>query len=268
MKYIITESRLDDMIHKFITNLTGGQLIRHKHPSAMVNYIWWTDLGGRTIFEADDDDKGLSLGVREDIWNLVNRLFSINNYDTDKAFMTWMENYNGMKFPSGVYTFEMEFNLQENIIRIMEMMGISGEDIILYHGGDNLNGKKIKFPIFLTPDKNIVEWYAHERGGWVNEFSMGIKKSLDNFSDWKDILEDIGINPNEFNDDMVWKLNNKKDYGGGIMDMIYYKPFRDAVIGRGYDVIIGEDSGNQETTGIVYLPLDNSSLRFIKSYRV
>ena len=108
MKYIITESRLDKLTNDFINELTGGVLERHKHPNAMVDYIWWTDLEGRTIFEQDDIDEGLSLGVREDIWNSVNRMFSFSSNNTDIAFLKWMFNYNGMKFPSGVYTFESD----------------------------------------------------------------------------------------------------------------------------------------------------------------
>lgn len=107
MKYVIMESRLDLLINDFITNLTGGGVLkRHNHPNSAVDYIWWTDLNDRTVFEADDADEGLSLGVREDMWKSVNRMFSLSDYDTDKAFMTWMFNYNGIKFPSGIYTFE------------------------------------------------------------------------------------------------------------------------------------------------------------------
>ena len=106
MNYIITESRIEKLISGFIGELTGGVLERHKHPSSMVDYIWWTDLKDKTIFEAQDADEGLSLGVREDIWNSVNRMFSSSSYETDIAFQKWMWNHNGMKFPSGVYTFE------------------------------------------------------------------------------------------------------------------------------------------------------------------
>jgi hypothetical protein len=109
MKYLITESRLDEMIDDYITNITGGVLERHKHPNTMVDYIWWTDLEGRTVFEQFDADEGLSLGVREDMWNSVYLMFSLSTNNTDIAFLKWMFNYNGMKFPSGVYTFENEY---------------------------------------------------------------------------------------------------------------------------------------------------------------
>ena len=108
MKYLIAESRLNLLINDYINNLTGGVLERHKHPSSMVGYIWWTDLKDKTIFEAQDADEGLGLGVREDIWNSVNRMFSSSSYETDTAFQKWMWNHNGMKFPSGVYTFEAD----------------------------------------------------------------------------------------------------------------------------------------------------------------
>jgi hypothetical protein len=109
MKYLITESRLDEMIDDYITNITGGVLELHKHPNAMFDYVWWTDLEGRSIFEGYNNNEGLSLGVREDIWNSVNRMFSLSSNNTDIAFLKWMFNYNGMKFPSGVYTFENEY---------------------------------------------------------------------------------------------------------------------------------------------------------------
>ena len=58
------------------------------------------------VFEITDTDEGLGLGVLESLWNSVNRMFSLSGYDTDKAIIKWMRNYNGMKFPGGVYTFE------------------------------------------------------------------------------------------------------------------------------------------------------------------
>ena len=100
-----SESRLNLLINDYINNLTGGVLKRHKHPNSAVDYIWWTDLNDRIVFEAQDADEGLSLGVREDMWNSVNRMFSLSSYDTDIVFLKWM---NGMKFPSGVYTFEAD----------------------------------------------------------------------------------------------------------------------------------------------------------------
>ena len=149
---------------------------------------------------------------------------------------------------------------------------------ILYHGGHNLEGKNIKFPMFLTPVKRIAEWYGYERGDWINEFYLDIDKPLDSVDDWKLVLEDIGIDWDDFDGDMVWQLNKKDsnrgnwnrtwgELGGDILDIIYYKPFRESMKKFGYDVIIWEDAGNQDTTGLVYIPLYKNKLHYIKSYK-
>ena len=107
MKYIIAENKLDTLIDYYITQITGGSLEMHKHPSTIIDYIWWTDLNNIVVFEADKDEEGFSLGVREDIWNSVHRMFSLSSYDTDKSFLAWMSNRTKIKFPGGVYTFEV-----------------------------------------------------------------------------------------------------------------------------------------------------------------
>jgi len=85
--------------------------------------------------------------------------------------------------------------------------------------------------------------------------------------DWRLVLEDIGVDYDELlenPEDVVWELN-RKDYGGGMMDIIYYKPFRESLMKFGYDVIIWEDSGNQDTTGLVYIPLYKDKVHFVGS---
>jgi len=99
MKYLITESRLDKMIDKYITSIIGGELTNHGGDR-------WYKPNGELLFLMEDTNDGLVLGVRGDLWVDVSRLFSLNDgYKTDKAFKTWMENYSGEKFPGGVFTF-------------------------------------------------------------------------------------------------------------------------------------------------------------------
>jgi hypothetical protein len=153
-----------------------------------------------------------------------------------------------------------------------------GKDIF-YHGGNNLEGKDINLPIFLTPVKKIAEWYGYQRGGWINEFYLDFNKPLDSVDDWNIVLGNIGIDWDDFNGDMVWQLNRKdsdrenwsrswNELGGDILDIIYYKPFRESMIKFGYDVIIWEDSGNQDTTGLVYIPLYKDKIHFVKSHEL
>jgi hypothetical protein len=105
MEYLITESRLDQVINNFITETIGATLDRQM--SQFESVTWYFDLKNNLVFEIDDNlDDGSALGVSEEIWNSVNRMFSLNTYQTDEAFMNWMWNYSGKKFPSGVYTFE------------------------------------------------------------------------------------------------------------------------------------------------------------------
>lgn len=108
MKYIITESRLNTIIDNYITNLIGDKLIKHFHPSSMVGYVWWTDKFDNRVFESDESDEDLSLGVPEDIWNSIQSMFSLDSGDTDIVLTQWMKNKTGMDFPDGVYTFERD----------------------------------------------------------------------------------------------------------------------------------------------------------------
>jgi hypothetical protein len=40
------------------------------------------------------------------MWHLVKEMFSLSHYETDNAFITWMNNNKGLESPDGVYTFE------------------------------------------------------------------------------------------------------------------------------------------------------------------
>lgn len=105
MKYIITESRLDKMVQNFITNQVG-LLERHTNPTFGDTYIWYTDLKDVMVFEISNNKAGLGLGVLEPMWNLVKTMFSLSDYETDNAFITWMSNNKGLESPDGVYLFE------------------------------------------------------------------------------------------------------------------------------------------------------------------
>ena len=106
MKYLITESRLDELVQNYITDYVG-LLERHSSPTFNRTYIWYTNLNGEMMFEiTDDSGLGLELGVFESMWNAVRGMFSLSDYDTDKAFLTWMKNNRGMRDFVEVYTFE------------------------------------------------------------------------------------------------------------------------------------------------------------------
>jgi hypothetical protein len=109
MKYLIAESRLDNLVQKYITNYVGP-LDEHATPTFGQTYIWYTNLNGGMVFEISDTlYHGVGLGVFEPMWNTVKNMFSLSDNDTDNAFIVWMSNYLGKKeYFEGVYTFEKD----------------------------------------------------------------------------------------------------------------------------------------------------------------
>ena len=107
MKYIIAESRLDNLVQKYITNYVGV-LESHSIPSFGRSYIWYTNLNGEMMFEISDTDYGLALGVFESMWNTVKDVFSLSDNDTDRAFLTWMKHNEAKREFEELYTFEKE----------------------------------------------------------------------------------------------------------------------------------------------------------------
>jgi hypothetical protein len=107
MKYFIAESRLDNLVQKYITKYVGV-LESHSTPTFGRTYIWYTNLNGEMMFEISDTDYGLALGVYESMWNTVKDMFSLSDNDTDKAFLTWMKNNEEKREFEELYTFEKE----------------------------------------------------------------------------------------------------------------------------------------------------------------
>lgn len=107
MKYTITESRLHNIIQNYITSIVGTELVKHSTIQGVpILTLWWTNPNGNIVFQADNSEDDWALGVREDIWQSINDMFALGAIETDTEFMTWMKNYSGMEFPSGVFTFE------------------------------------------------------------------------------------------------------------------------------------------------------------------
>lgn len=106
MKYIITESRINNIINEYINTIVGLPIKKHNHPSLAVSYIWFTNNNGDSVFESDDSDFGPELGIRRDIWFSVKNMFNLSKDETYNRFLEWMNELYGVEFPGGVYTFE------------------------------------------------------------------------------------------------------------------------------------------------------------------
>jgi hypothetical protein len=107
MKYLITESRINELIQNYITNYVGV-LERHSSPTFGRSYVWYTNSNDGMMFEISDTDFGLALGVFEPMWNTVKGMFSLSDNDTDRAFLTWMKNNEEKIEFEELYTFEIE----------------------------------------------------------------------------------------------------------------------------------------------------------------
>jgi hypothetical protein len=107
MKYLISESRLDNLVQKYITKYVGV-LEKHLTHTFGRSYIWYTNINGEMMFEVSDTDYGLALGVYESMWNMVKGVFSLSDSDTDRAFLIWMTNNEEKREFEDLYTFEKE----------------------------------------------------------------------------------------------------------------------------------------------------------------
>lgn len=105
MKYVISESRLDDIVQKFISDYVGD-LKSHVSTAPGPTYVWYTGRNGIVMFEVTNTDKGPRLDVPIDLWNTVKKLFSLSMSEVDNAFLKWMHNYNGYEYPGGVYNID------------------------------------------------------------------------------------------------------------------------------------------------------------------
>lgn len=105
MKYVISESRLDNVVQKFISDYVG-KLESRVSTGPGPTYVWYVGNNGRVMFEVTNTDKGPRLDVPIDLWNTVKKMFSLSMSEVDQAFLKWMRNYNGYEYPGGVYNID------------------------------------------------------------------------------------------------------------------------------------------------------------------
>ncbi len=110
MKYVITESRLDDIINEYINSVVGLPIKKHNHPSSVVSYVWFTNNNGEVVFESDDGGEGPELGISHEIYLSVKSMFSLSEDETYDRFIEWMSELYHVEFPGGAFTFERNDN--------------------------------------------------------------------------------------------------------------------------------------------------------------
>jgi len=102
MKYIIKESQLNNLIQSYITKIVNPPLTEKPHSFSFLN-TFYVNSNGEHLFSVSTSEDEIELGVREDIWNSVQSMFSLSEFQTNLAFMRWMKNYNGTNFANTVY---------------------------------------------------------------------------------------------------------------------------------------------------------------------
>lgn len=112
MKYLISESRLDDIVQKFISDNVGKLKSRvFRHPDTEYTRYFGPDRS--VVFNVENTkDDGSILYVRSDIFSLIQHMFGLKNQDTAEQFEKFMKKYGWDDF-SGYSVFVHDFNSDE-----------------------------------------------------------------------------------------------------------------------------------------------------------
>lgn len=107
MKYIIGESRLDDLVQQFITMKIGGPIKK----SEITKFSWplyhhWENKNGEPIFRTLDGS--YKLDVEDNLYHDVRKMFSLSKKSADSSFLKWVKNNLKIKSFEGVHVFYPE----------------------------------------------------------------------------------------------------------------------------------------------------------------
>ena len=91
MKYVITESRLENFIFNWLEN-EYGDLKKFKHPSYEEVFL---ERNG--MFKMAYISRSKRLYVKNEIWDFVRDMFSLDNEETGELFTKWGNNKFGFR---------------------------------------------------------------------------------------------------------------------------------------------------------------------------
>lgn len=101
MKYIISESRLEDLVISFIDDNVRG-LEHHVSDdipnSSFGEKTWWWGIDDEELFIANFDPFTTIVGIRLHLFNLVQNMFSISHDETFEYFGKWIKQRLGIEF--------------------------------------------------------------------------------------------------------------------------------------------------------------------------
>jgi hypothetical protein len=101
MKYIITESRFDQIIMDYLDNQFSGM---EKHCDAIGGgYIQWWGNGEYPMIEMGEDNGNL-MGFNRKIWDGIGGLFNLTGQESTKYICRWIQ-INLKYSPNQIYLF-------------------------------------------------------------------------------------------------------------------------------------------------------------------
>lgn len=100
MKIIISESRLDSLIMKYLDDQFDGMT---KHVIGGGMYEWW-GVGDDCLIEKQVNDGVVEVGVSHEIWEGLTDLFSLTPTQADEYILEWLGK-NLKIFPDELYIF-------------------------------------------------------------------------------------------------------------------------------------------------------------------
>lgn len=103
MKYIISESRFENLIMNFLDDRFKG-MKKHVEHLADRNYTWWGIGNYGMLDKSTNDDGVVGVGVNIEIWNSLRGTFDLSPTQTDEYITMWVEENLGI-FPHEIWTF-------------------------------------------------------------------------------------------------------------------------------------------------------------------
>jgi hypothetical protein len=94
MKYIITESKLDNIIDKFITTQFSGLKLVNEGKHRAV----WIGPERKPVIIIISDDKSFDVYILEDVYSSIVNIFSINEFnEIQKHLIRWFNKHMGIE---------------------------------------------------------------------------------------------------------------------------------------------------------------------------
>lgn len=191
MKYVISESRLDDIVQKFISDYVGD-LKSRVSTGPGPTYVWYVGNNERVMFEVTRTNEGERLDVRNDLWNAVKKLFSLSVSEVDDAFLKWMYNYNGYEYPAGVYTIDSLINesrlydlvqtfISDNVGELKRRVSTSPVNPSIWYVDKN---NRVVFEIVVTNKGLRLNVTGHLWNLVKRMFSLSLSEVDDAFLKW------------------------------------------------------------------------------------